>query len=500
MKIREYLFEGIWDYIVTWPKRQPWKDIPMLLALVGTACFAYAMIRWNPETMKGRYSEAANTALGKGDAKRAIVACQRLMAIDPSMRLPSLFGMAVAYQSLGQFGRVAELMQVAAPSDKPGFAPAHLYYARLMLQQPNGLQTFFPAIKAQLDQVLAMDEDSVEAHEMLGNMYASLGDWELAKTHFSSVTKSKPEYLLVLSRLAEKAGNTKAALNWARDAKVWFLKSVQDSPEDVPKDRIAAVEAMTLLKEYEEAQKVLGEGVARSGVEPYRTVIPKVSAGLAESLATKHPTNPGARIPVLREGFDAVPSDPAVIAGILALSEENGLESGELGDRMLRVAEKPGAWQPLGLLAAKIAWNRGDSESAGKWLEKVSGQGAEGVTMVVDFANAASARSPQVALMFAEFAVTKRPDDAKARMARGVAYMALQRLPEALVDFQFALDHSDDQLPVHKAFVTAYRLLGMENLAMDHMRSVNQIVQAAARPAGFLPAPDPGSHAGKPTQ
>ena len=76
------------------------------------------------------------------------------------------------------------------------------------------------------------------------------------------------------------------------------------------------------------------------------------------------------------------------------------------------------------------------------------------------------------------------------RLNRGILLTYSSRPKEALPDLQFALEHSDDKSPAHRALAEAYAALGMSNLAQDHMRLA--AVPPPKADASPTPVPTPG--------
>jgi tetratricopeptide (TPR) repeat protein len=416
------------------------------------------------------------------------------MDLDPAWRNQALFGMAIAYQGLGKSDMTTALMAKVAPLDHPVFAPAHLFAAKSLLQQPGALPRFFPFARTQLENVLALEPESVEANEILASIYASQNEWELSEKYYSAIVKKKPEYMLVLAGIAKQRRDEKSAKNWSNDALVYFQHAVESSSTDNPKIRLPYLQALMQVNDFDTAKTVLDEGRKLSGDDPYKSVTSAVCSGLARQIAEEQPGNLNARIKLLREGFDANPKDLELFREVLALSEVDGVESQAAGDRILKMLEKNDAWFPLFFVGAKIADNREDTLQRNIYLDKALKSSPQALSTLNNIAASISSSGNKEEMPFAlammDFALEKAGDLPMFRLNRGILLTYSSRPKEALLDLQFALDHSEDKAPVHRALAEAYTALGMTNLAQDHMRLA--AVPPPKADASPTPVPTPG--------
>lgn len=473
MKLQEYLEDWFADWIGTWPRRNPWKDIPSILAILLGIGFVYIVLSWDPVSIRGRYASIMNHALASKDYPTVLVACQRMMSLDPSLRHQSLFCMVIAHQGLGHQDKAQSLLSTLAPPDRPVFAQAHMYAARTLLQQRDALPQQFGLIKAQLNQVLALEPESVEAHEILGSIYSSFGELSLACDHFSAIVKQRPNYMITLALLARKQSNEKAAENWTRDALNYFQNAVEQSESDKPSNRIAYIEALMLKNDFEKARNVLDEGRKLSGDAPYEAIVAPVCVGLARHLATTDPGKLDFRIKLIREGMAVAPKDVELLGLLLGLSEREGVESPQAGDRIIKMLGKKDVWPPLLFVGAKISRSRGDSGSVNTFLEHANALDPKAPVLAHNLAMAGGMNYIQFGLELVDFAIEKIPNEPLFRMGRGQILTRLSRVQEGLSDLQYCLERVENKAPVHQAIADAYLALGMKNLAVDQLRLSN---------------------------
>ena len=144
-----------------------WLKIPAVLAIAF--CVVLGLSIWRPDSaaLGMRYLEVARKALDQKDYPAAIVASSRLLSFGDPFRNEALFKLALAHQGLGQTADASNVLAMVAPSDKPVYAPAHLFVARTLIARGSRSREVEDLIVAQLRNVLALEPDSAEAKELL---------------------------------------------------------------------------------------------------------------------------------------------------------------------------------------------------------------------------------------------------------------------------------------------------------------------------------------------
>lgn len=151
----------------TKPRPAFWIKVPAILAILFCLVLGGALLSWNPTAIGVRYQAAAEKALADKDYAKAIVASLRLLDLGDSFQNQARFKLALAYLGLGRIGEASASMELVAPTDKPVYAPAHLFVAKTLISRPDQSQRVREAAVAQLRNVLLLEPDSVEAKELL---------------------------------------------------------------------------------------------------------------------------------------------------------------------------------------------------------------------------------------------------------------------------------------------------------------------------------------------
>lgn len=474
MSLIKRIRDWVNDWFGGWSQRQPWKDVPVLLACFLGLAFVLVVMSWDPMSVRSRYFGYANDALARNDYPTVLVASQRLLQLDSSSHNQALFGMALAQQGLGENAKAAATMLQVAPPNRPVFAAAHMHQAKAMLQRVSAAPELLPLIKAHLNQVLALEPESVEANEMLGSLYVAQKQWEPAYNCYAAIIKEKPESMLLLARIAKERGNANSSKTWTRDAVIHFQQAVETPGSDTPQNRIAYIEALLMSNEFEKAKAVLDAGRKLSGNDPYKTVSPAVFSGLARKLAESGSGDLDFRARLIREGMEADPKNPALIALLLGLSEEYGAESQASNDRVIKMLERKHLWPPLLFVGAKIAYMRQNPFEMRIYLHKA----LQDIPLVLSMAcnlctticDTGQKENLPFALEMMDFFLERFPEQPFLRLSRGYSLVCSSRFQDALPDLQFALDHLEDKSTAHRLLARAYASLGMENLAREHSR------------------------------
>lgn len=144
-----------------------WLKIPAVLAIVF--CAALGLSIWRPDkaALAARYRDVARKALEQKDYAAALVASLRLLSFGEPSRNEALLEIAMARHGLGQTSEANDILAAVAPSDKPVYAPAHLYVARALIARGGYSREAETLIVAQLRNALALEPDSAEAKELL---------------------------------------------------------------------------------------------------------------------------------------------------------------------------------------------------------------------------------------------------------------------------------------------------------------------------------------------
>jgi tetratricopeptide (TPR) repeat protein len=467
------LLQLIWAWFAQWPQRRPWRDIPAILACLLVLGFGFLLKSWKPSAIRPFYTQVAQQALAAKDYEVARVACLRLLALGSESRAQTLFNLALALKGLGHESESAAILAKIAPIEKPVYAPAHYYAAHALMTGTSITPDAFKAILAHMNAIVALEPESVEANDFLGQFFFQQKNWAMAKSHFLATVNTIPKRMFVLAEVCEQLHDTRGAREW-RDRALWnFKDAVEKSKTDSPEHRLCYAQALVLQGDFAKALEVLEEGRKRSDAGVYRLGIADVCAKWARNVAKNEPDNLGLRIKLIQQGLEQAPQSAPLLQLLVELSRGNGSEPKAAQEKIMKLLAEGGSSAILHFLVGSDAWQRGDRETAKKHfiiafdLSPNVPEIANNMAVVLSQGSAADL--PR-ALEIVDSALKILPDQPDLRDTRGGILLKLGRWKESIKDLEFALPLLSTKEPTHEALANAYAALGMEDLASEHRR------------------------------
>src|SRR5262249_21734858 len=154
-------------------------------------------------------------------------------------------------------------MRDLAPDDKKGYAPAHYWRARQILNFAPSPRTY---AFAEVHLLKALDgelDDRTAVHGLLGGIYLNEGRLEDAEFHMSKAATVNPAFKLTLALVFKARGNLIRARQEAELAVRYFRDRSRADPTKVA-DRLAWADAATFMEDFQTAIGVLEEGLTQA--------------------------------------------------------------------------------------------------------------------------------------------------------------------------------------------------------------------------------------------
>jgi tetratricopeptide (TPR) repeat protein len=473
----------LWDVRIWFESRPYWRlwwSIPALLTLAAWGVFGLMLSSWTPGETRACYSSAATKALAARDYQTARIASQRLLLTEREARGPGLFQLALAKNGLGQAREAAALLKLAAPLEKPGYAPAHLMAARSLLAATNVTTPVFKEVEAHLKHALKLEPNSVEASELLGRVYFQMGAWDLAQERLQAVVTARPGAALMLATLAKRSGDDIGMKRWAGRAAKYYRDKVNETKEDSPRDRLACVQALAMQEDYAEAIQTLDDGRKRSGNPIYPPALANLYASWAEQVARQEPRNVGARLNLIQQGLACEPKNVRLLKLLIALSRMEGPEGNAARDSLTNLMAEGGSSAMLHFILGSDAWQQGAQEEARNHLTLAFEQAPDLPVVANNMALLLALGHPPDlprALAIIQPLVERFPGEPHFRETRGQIFVKLGRWKEAVKDLELALPQLRDKGATHTALAQAYQNLGMQRLQAEHERLAKESAQ-----------------------
>jgi tetratricopeptide (TPR) repeat protein len=476
------------EWLIEWLESRNWlrllAGVPALLAAIGVVVFAVFYFGWTPAHAAASCLEAGNRAFSNRDYDRARVAFMGLTRLQGRTQPEYAYKIALSLAQRGRKEEAVALLAAIAPPDRAGYAPAHLFLARALLETGNTTPRLLRGAESHLQKVLTQDTKNDDARLLLGQIYARFGQWEDVRKQLTEVVSAKPEAALLLATAHRALGDDSAARTWAARAAKHFGDLVEQTAGNVPSERMAWAEALVMLQDYEQAFTLMEAGYRKSSDPGYRSALGQLCAAWSDNLGREKPLEIAERLRLVQQGLRYAPANRSLLRTLAALSSLQGAA----GDAArTAVNQTLAAGENVALLhfcLGGLAWERGDLETARFHF----GAAYAGAPEMPDIANnlasvLADGEKPDLprALAVIQPLIDRFPDHPYYRDTRGHVLLKLGRQREAIQDLEFSLPQLEDPRPTHAALARAYRQLGINDLAEEHEK---RAALSLSRPPG----------------
>ncbi|APZ94483.1 tetratricopeptide repeat protein [Fuerstiella marisgermanici] len=216
------------------------------------------------------------------------------------------FRLAQHLVTLGRIEDAQEHLDILAPPDLPGHAPARLWLVK-QSQEPNAS---IPLDDAQRQQQLrrAVDEDgrNIEVHLMLAESYAKNKQWQLAEGHLAIAAELDPRYTAELVALQRRSGRqSDAVLEQAAQPVEKLTKQLDADPSDV-QARTSLVRIRLAQGDLDDAERLLQAGLEIGDSTELKAMLSSTYTTMATRLLPNQMSLPRAA----KFSLDAVVLDP----------------------------------------------------------------------------------------------------------------------------------------------------------------------------------------------
>lgn len=471
-----------------WAMRLPpraWLSLPAILAL-GAAAAAAAWVAEAPADRMLIYRRAADEALARGALEAADIYYRKLIAVE-EYDAEGRYGRGLVAQRRGHIERATAIMHHIAPLDRPGYAPAHFWLAEQLLDSMRGTEATarlerLKAAEQHLRWVLHQQPKRVEAHRMLGQLYATTGRHQQAIQHLSHVVERYPEWRLTLAQLHALLGQRAPAEIHGRAARDYFLARFQRDP-GTPDAAIDLARAELFLGHFERGIELLQQLETR-------THDPRCHAELAAAYVNwsdrTRPSELGRRLERLAKALEHAPGyEPAVLRfqAFVGRKEPQAEQARKLLEGL---AAKGPASAAVHLILAAMAVSAGDLNTARTHMETAYRADPQAPLVANNLAWLLAQADPPAlaqALELIHAAIERLPEQPEFRETRGQILAKLGRYKEAIPDLESSLRSLANRPEIHETLAKAYAQIGDAELAEKHRR----LAAPGKQPAPKLP-------------
>ncbi len=459
--------------------RQSWRAgnlrngllaLPSLIVL-GLVIYVFLQARTSSRKTAESYWQAANTAIKNEQPDAAKIYLRRVLSTNSDFENEALFALATILEESGEVERAQGLFRRLAPDDKIGAPGAHRRVAirladRLTVKNSaNDLRR----LKWHLD--AAGKDRSPELALSWGRYHALNGDVEAALKSFHSVAKRYPELYQIIGELETHQQNYDAARDAYSHARTFFATKLVKTDTSA-EDQINYAKVLMRLGQFQDAQVVLETAKQQYGNSDVKwdTLIATLLVNFHDLLAAK-----GEQIPRLLETLsEALTKDPnhnAALTRLMAYSRakvEGDIDLKKILAKAIAEGDAPGMSH---LAMGNLCMLRGEEREARFHYRRALELQDQSPVIMNNMAWVLAHQEPpelEQALILANSAVEKRPEDPNLLDTRGTIYLKQGEWKLALNDLEKALKTIDSAKPVHEKLSQIYTRLGLEEIASEH--------------------------------
>lgn len=441
-----------------------------LPALLLAAAFLWAWSSGGPtRDLVSRYDVAVERALLADDVASAKVYLRKLVLLDePGQR--TRYALARLAEREGDLDRAQRLMADLAPYPGSGVPAAHFWLAQRLRNPPPADEAGSRELIHHLEQSLASPDNRQQAYEWLAELYLARGDSQQAVKCFEETAPQRPELYLRLAEVLLERNDEIGMQRAAKQAFGHFQRRLAADAKDVAA-RIAWARACILEGKFEEAERLLQDGLAIADEAPLRRTLAELYLKQAERADTAAPAALGRQLDLLSKSLQAAPDHPGVVDRLATFVRYSGPPAeatrGQLRD-LLAAGQQPAT---VHLLVGAMAAAEGHWDEARLHLEQAYQLNSRLPALLSQLAWALTqAETPDLerALRLADEAVKLAPGQPAVLATRGRILARLQRWQAALSDLEAALAGSSEQEELHAALAEVYTALGDGDMAERH--------------------------------
>jgi tetratricopeptide (TPR) repeat protein len=484
-RLLSQLFRAPWKFLTAWwHSRVPsnfWSGLPALASAIAIGVLVASGARTTAFDSAQAYRAVADAALAIKDFPAAELSYRRLRQINPN-GAAAAYGAALVVEQQGNRDRARRLMHRIAPSDGPGFAPAHFWLALdLAARKPLSREQLEP-LQHHLRQTIERQPRNLTAHLLLCDVLLSLGRSTAAVEFLARTAALHPALRLRLAKLRLQLNKKDPAQRQAESARDQFRKLAEKSPDEIG-PQIQWSQSELLLGNFSRATEIVQQAAKRSKDPRYQTALAELHLAWSEMLDKAGQGNLNGRLELLQRGLELSPRHPGLLKQLAALANETN-DAGVAARTALKEALAGGEVPAVAhLMLGTAAAMHGDQQEAALHLEQAHRLDPRMPAVLNNLAWVlASGEDPQLerAAQLADAAIESAPNHPEFRETRGQILARQGRWKDATADLEFALQ----RLPrteaaatlsrLHTTLAELYEKIGDKELAAAHRRLIER--------------------------
>ena len=442
------------------------------LVVIGFFAFVFVQVFARGDLIDYRYQRGAIDAFDNKDYELAKTYFQRILT-DKKLTAAEKYQWAMILAATDEPRRAEAVIEEIAPDDAIGYGPAHTLMAVSYVRQLG--ETKDPSILRKLRWHLENSkEDSPQIQQIWASYYMAVEQPEDAISAMNKAATSNPGYYAALATIYKQQGRETESQNALKEGAKVFRRLL-DKDKLNNEVRIALASTLAKLEDYDEAEKVLLQGVRiqrdaqilRAAADFYV---------LRHDLAREEGADSDVQMQYLVRAINYDPNYHVVYNRMLAVfmdANQSPESAANIKKEFLDIVTSDNPTALAHFALSNILWQEGDHEKAEFHLEQAYTLNKNIVIVLNNLAYMiADGEDPDLerALELSEAAVSQVPDNAQFRDTLGIIYMKMGRHKDAVSEFQRALPGEADKKAVHAKLAICYDALGMDELAKIHLQ------------------------------
>ena len=466
------LATAIHAFVGNWLASRPpgWlsRGLPAAVALVAAGYLALAPPP-HSSSLVAKYREAAAEAAEAGDTAAAELWLEKTLQVNP-MDPEHRYNLAMAAILEDQEDRGREIITSLAPEDGLGYPPAHFWIAQDLMEQDQS-PAVLQRIEHHLLQSLEDDEDEVEAHAMLGDLYLRHNRPNVAIPHLRQAASARPELYFSLAQALRAAGLVDESLESAAKARDYYRQQMKENPS-VADHRRGWAFSEQMLGNHAQAVAILEGGLDSDDAHVFEKSLVDVYINWHNAQVAAGKANLAWQLEILSRALKFGPKDPRLLTQLAKLAMRDWEQSDEALALLRELVARGVAPALVHLVIGTQSLKAGDFADANAHLQLANDQNPETPPIMNNLAwLLAHQDNPDLprALELARTAnkLSPRPE---IHDTIGTILLLMGKDREAIVELETALRGLPDNAELHGKLADAYEKLGEQELARIHRR------------------------------
>lgn len=442
----------------------------------------------------------AQAKLEAKNSEYADLLFRRVLQLEPTNKNARYF---VAFQQglRGNTEQARATMQTLAPAEATSYLPAHAWMAFDLLQQVMKGAKLDP-IRNELTHHLLVASEWQGTNAFVLSAYAGMleseGKFTTAINMMQRAAARDNAYFLPLSAMMARHNQPVQAKEAADRAIAYYSESFGKKNE-TDRDRIAVAEAYVQSQKFDEAIRVLAEGLNMRDDRPMlRRAQSNVYRMMYMNQFKETENGAKANLGLLNAAMMADPTNPAVGEDIAKLQQLGVTVDEKMVKALIEQLSSGGASAITHLLLGHAYMNKQNMKQAMIHWKLALGHDPNLVIAINNLAIGLSMLDPpQIddALKMIDKAIELSKGEAEFFDSKGEILQRAERHDEAIVQFEKALQINQMRVGTRRNLVKCYETLGMKDLADAQLSFIDKILEKF-KSAGLN---EEGRRMGKPT-